>query len=216
MADDAVEETEGVTDDAVAQEETVQEETVQEETATEAVAQEEVVADVDADSAESSDSLTDGLTLGEGAPADLDDAQPVIAPQIRGKIDKFGVAMGTGRRKTSVARVRIKNGTGQITVNGRPDNAYFQLERDQQAIRGPLNATGVLDDVDVWIRVNGGGTTGQAGASILGIARALQARDVSLHTRLSSGGYLTRDSRMVERKKYGLRKARRSFQFSKR
>jgi small subunit ribosomal protein S9 len=160
-------------------------------------------------------SIADDLTLGGGAPADQD-AEPATASTIRGKIDKFGVAMGTGRRKTSVARVRIKDGSGEFTVNGRPLADYFQLERDQQAVQAPLASTQTAGTVDVWIRVNGGGTTGQAGAVVLGIARALQARDPGLHHLLAAGGYLTRDSRMVERKKYGFKKARKSFQFSKR
>ncbi len=135
---------------------------------------------------------------------------------VRGKIDRFGVAMGTGRRKTAVARVRIKDGTGDIQINGRPLNEYFHMERDQKAVVEPLEATGQHGSVDVWVRVNGGGPTGQAGAVILGIARALQVKDPSLHHKLSEGGFLTRDERMVERKKYGRKKARRSFQFSKR
>ncbi len=124
--------------------------------------------------------------------------------------------MGTGRRKTSVARVRIKDGDGKLTINDRELSDYFPTERDQQIVQGPLKATQSLGKVDVWVRVNGGGTTGQAGAIVLGIARALQARDASLHHRLADGGYLTRDGRMVERKKYGFKKARKSFQFSKR
>ncbi|MCH8828054.1 MAG: 30S ribosomal protein S9 [Planctomycetes bacterium] len=135
---------------------------------------------------------------------------------IRGKIDRFGIAMGTGRRKSAVARVRIRDGSGALEINGRALEEFFQLERDRQNILAPLKATENLESVDVWVRVNGGGTTGQAGAIVLGIARALQARDHGLHNVLSAGGYLTRDSRMVERKKYGRRKARRSFQFSKR
>ncbi|GAB4141562.1 MAG: hypothetical protein Tsb009_11400 [Planctomycetaceae bacterium] len=162
----------------------------------------------------SESSIADDLTLGSGAPAEPE--EPVVAPLIRGKIDKFGVAMGTGRRKTSVARVRIKDGNGTITINGRPIEEYFRLERDRQLIQAPLEATETAGNVDVWVRVNGGGTTGQAGAIVLGIARALQAKDPTLHYKLSVGGYLTRDGRMVERKKYGFRKARRSFQFSKR
>jgi small subunit ribosomal protein S9 len=141
---------------------------------------------------------------------------PSMATVIRGKIDKFGVAMGTGRRKTSVARVRIQRGDGKLTVNGRNVEDYCRLERDRIDIEAPLRATDTFGKVDVWVRVQGGGTTGQAGAVVLGIARALQAMDASLHSKLSEGGFLTRDSRMVERKKYGYKKARKSFQFSKR
>jgi small subunit ribosomal protein S9 len=155
------------------------------------------------------------LTLGSGAPAE---AAPVThtAPVIRGRIDKFGVAMGTGRRKTAVARVRIRKGTGKFTVNDRPLEDYFRVERNRALVNRPLEATDMVGHVDIWVRAQGGGTTGQVGAIVLGIARALQAMEPGLHVRLSEGGFLTRDGRMVERKKYGKKKARRSFQFSKR
>ncbi|MDA0809030.1 MAG: 30S ribosomal protein S9 [Planctomycetota bacterium] len=154
------------------------------------------------------------LTLGDGAPAE---AEELVAPSVvRGKIDRFGVAMGTGRRKTSVARVRIKDGNGEFTVNGKPFDEFFCVERDRKMVQEALNLTGTRDTVNVWVRVNGGGTTGQTGAVVLGVARALQVKDPSLHHVLATGGFLTRDDRMVERKKYGRRKARRSFQFSKR
>jgi len=155
-----------------------------------------------------------GLTLGQGAPAD--GAAPAEAPVIRGRIDKFGVAMGTGRRKTAVARVRIRKGNGALTVNGRTLDEFFCIGRDRELVLGPLRATNYEGQVDVWVRVRGGGTTGQAGAVVLGIARALQALDPGLHPKLAEGGFLTRDGRMVERKKYGRKKARKSFQFSKR
>ena len=167
------------------------------------------------DAIEMPSTLASGLTLGEGAPAD-ESAGLDYKPVIRGKIDRFGAAMGTGRRKTSVARVRVKDGNGEFSINGRELTEYFPTERDQQMVQAPLKATQSLGKVDVWVRVNGGGTTGQTGAIMLGIARALQARDASLHHRLAEGGYLTRDGRMVERKKYGFKKARKSFQFSKR
>ena len=142
---------------------------------------------------------------------------PVRAPLVlRGKIMKDGTVVGTGRRKTAVARVRVKKGDGKFTVNSRPMEEFFCIERDRLTIQTPLKATGMLGQVDVWVRVNGGGTTGQAGAIVLGIARALQAMNPDTHGALSDGGYLTRDGRMVERKKYGHKKARRSFQFSKR
>jgi small subunit ribosomal protein S9 len=155
------------------------------------------------------------LTLGSGAPAE-EAAEPRTVPKVRGRIDKFGVAMGTGRRKTSVARVRIHRGNGKITINDRPLEDYFRVERNRALVEGPLQATDMLGKVDIWVRAQGGGTTGQVGAVVLGIARALQAMDPGLHARLSEGGFLTRDGRMVERKKYGRKKARRSFQFSKR
>lgn len=141
---------------------------------------------------------------------------PKVASVIRGKVTKEGVALGTGRRKTAVARVRIQDGSGKLTINGRDLTEYFTLERDQNMILAPLKATGTDGKVDVWVRVNGGGSTGQTGAVVLGIARALQAKDPELHHTLSVGNYLTRDGRMVERKKYGYKKARKSFQFSKR
>jgi small subunit ribosomal protein S9 len=157
------------------------------------------------------------LTLGQGALAeDGSGTQVRITPTLRGHLDEFGVAMGTGRRKTSVARVRIKDGDGAITINGRALEDYFKMERDRNQIMAPLRACDVEGTVDVWVRVKGGGTTGQAGAVVLGIARAMQTKAPSSHETLSVGGYLTRDSRMVERKKYGYKKARKSFQFSKR
>ena len=124
--------------------------------------------------------------------------------------------MGTGRRKTAVARVRIREGSGAMTINGRTAEDYFKVERDRNNVAAPLVATDMNGKVDVWVRVDGGGTTGQAGAVMLGIARALQVMREELHPILSDGGFLTRDDRMVERKKYGYKKARKSFQFSKR
>lgn len=139
-----------------------------------------------------------------------------VSPTVRGKIDRHGVAIGTGRRKTAVARVRLKSGTGQLSINGRELAAYFPLERDQKMVLAPLVATGSRNNYDVWVRVQGGGPTGQTGAVVLGIARALEVQNPDFHHRLAEGGFLTRDGRMVERKKYGFKKARRSFQFSKR
>ncbi|MEZ6124320.1 MAG: 30S ribosomal protein S9 [Planctomycetaceae bacterium] len=124
--------------------------------------------------------------------------------------------MGTGRRKTAVARVRIKDGSGQISINGRSLEDYFTVERDRDMVMAPLRMVGRDGKVDMIVRVEGGGTTGQTGAIVLGIGRALQGLIPDAHHDLSSAGYLTRDSRMVERKKYGFRKARRSYQFSKR
>ena len=155
-----------------------------------------------------------GLTLGGGRPPE--EIAPPPEALIRGSIDRFGTAMGTGRRKTSVARVRIKDGTGQFTVNGRDLDDYLTFDRDRSLVRAPLERTEMAENVDVWVRVEGGGTTGQTGAIVLGIARALQAKDPNLHGQLQYGGFLTRDERAVERKKYGRAKARRSFQFSKR
>lgn len=145
----------------------------------------------------------------------------VVAPEpqvikIHGKLDRNGVAIGTGRRKTSVARVRLKAGNGATSINGRKLEEYFNNIRDLQMIEAPLRATEKLGQVDLWVRVSGGGTTGQTGAIVMGIARALEAMNPGLHPLLSENGFLTRDSRMVERKKYGFKKARRSPQFSKR
>lgn len=160
--------------------------------------------------------LASGLDIGSEAGAEAVEAAPYFEPTIRGKIDRFGVCWGTGRRKTAVARVRLKDGSGLFTVNGRPLEEYFPVERDLGMIHAPLKATGTLGKVDIEVSVKGGGPTGQTGAVVLGIARALQAKDASFHSQLSEGGFLTRDSRMVERKKYGKKGARRSFQFSKR
>jgi small subunit ribosomal protein S9 len=148
--------------------------------------------------------------------------EPVVAVEepkvvkIHGKLDRNGVAIGTGRRKTAVARVRLKAGNGATSINGRPLEQYFHNIRDLQRIEAPLKVTEKLGSVDLWVRVSGGGTTGQTGAIVMGIARALEAMNPNLHALLSEGGFLTRDSRMVERKKYGFKKARRSPQFSKR
>ena len=155
------------------------------------------------------------LTLGAAGTAGAD-IDPDFLPTLRGKVDRFGVAMGTGRRKTAVARVRLRQGSGKFTVNGRSLEEFFGVERDRDMVRAPLKLVNKLDDTDVDVRVQGGGTTGQTGAIVLGIGRALQGMNPELHHSLANAGYLTRDGRMVERKKYGLRKARRSFQFSKR
>jgi small subunit ribosomal protein S9 len=125
-------------------------------------------------------------------------------------------ALGTGRRKTSVARVRIKAGSGKITVNGRELTEFFRIAQDQNAVTGPLDHCELRDKVDVKIRVDGGGTTGQAGACTQGIARALLKHDSDLIEKLREKNYMSRDSRMKERKKYGLHGARRGTQFWKR
>jgi small subunit ribosomal protein S9 len=124
--------------------------------------------------------------------------------------------IATGRRKTAVARVRLKAGGGTITVNGRDLDAYFPAIKDRVLVAGALEQVGKRDAVNVTITVDGGGPTGQAGACRLGIARALKAYDTELAEPLRQGGLLTRDGRMKERKKYGLRGARRGTQFSKR
>ena len=122
----------------------------------------------------------------------------------------------TGRRKTSVARVRLYNGTGAITVNGRDIDDYFGLETLKFIVRQPLELTNNTGKFDVVVNVNGGGVSGQAGAIRHGISRALLLFDENLRGALKKAGFLTRDPRMKERKKYGLKAARRAPQFSKR
>lgn len=123
---------------------------------------------------------------------------------------------GVGRRKTAVARVRIAPGTGKVEINGRALNDFLTGERDRKSIFGPLEVTNTGGKIDVFARCTGGGPTGQAGAIVLGLGRALAKFDNTLEVALRQGGFLTRDSRMKERKKYGQRGARRRFQFSKR
>ena len=123
---------------------------------------------------------------------------------------------GTGRRKSSVARVYLLPGTGNITINKRDIDDYLGMETLKVIVRQPLEATGTVDKFDVKVNVKGGGFTGQAGAIRHGIARALLEADADYRPVLKSAGYLTRDSRMKERKKYGLKAARRAPQFSKR
>jgi small subunit ribosomal protein S9 len=123
---------------------------------------------------------------------------------------------GTGRRKSSVARVFIKRGTGAITVNGRPLDQYFHRETGRMIVRQPLELTGNQSSFDIQVNVDGGGESGQAGAVRHGITRALIDYDATLKPVLSKAGLVTRDAREVERKKVGLRKARRRKQFSKR
>ena len=123
---------------------------------------------------------------------------------------------GTGRRKSSVARVRVYNGTGKIVINDREIDDYFGLETLKLIVRQPLTLTGTTDKFDIICRVAGGGVTGQAGAIRHGIARALLQADAELRPELKKAGFLTRDPRMKERKKYGLKGARRAPQFSKR
>jgi small subunit ribosomal protein S9 len=123
---------------------------------------------------------------------------------------------GTGRRKTAVARVRIREGTGVYQVNGLEVDAYFQVIDQRNSVRAPLAATEMGGRIDVFVNVRGSGKNGQAGAVSLGLARALKEFRPDLEATLRQGEFLTRDPRMVERKKYGHKKARKSFQFSKR
>lgn len=132
------------------------------------------------------------------------------------KRDDLGRSYATGKRKDAVARVWIKPGSGKVVVNGKELNAYFARPVLQMILRQPFEVAGVEDQFDVQATVKGGGLSGQAGAVKHGISKALQLFDPNLRSALKAAGFLTRDSRVVERKKYGKRKARRSFQFSKR
>lgn len=122
----------------------------------------------------------------------------------------------TGRRKKSVSRTRLVKGNGEITINGKQLTVYFSRKIDQMKVKQPLILLGVEKDYNVLVNVYGGGTTGQAEAVRMGIARSLQQNSPDYHKKLRAAGFLTRDSRMVERKKYGFHKARRASQFSKR
>ncbi|MCZ4260304.1 SSU ribosomal protein S9P [Limimaricola soesokkakensis] len=130
--------------------------------------------------------------------------------------DELGRSYATGKRKDAVARVWIKPGTGKVVVNGKDIDTYFARPVLQMILRQPFQVAGVAGQFDVFATVAGGGLSGQAGAVKHGVSKALQLYDPSLRGALKAAGFLTRDSRVVERKKYGKRKARRSFQFSKR
>ena len=153
--------------------------------------------------------LTSLAELGEVARPDAD-----IEPEPQ--IDRLGRTYSTGKRKDAVARVWLRPGIGTITVNKRPVENYFARPALRMIINQPAELVGRRTQYDVICTVKGGGLSGQAGALRHGISRALAAREPELRKMLKSGGFLTRDSRVVERKKYGKRKARRSFQFSKR
>ena len=146
------------------------------------------------------------------ADAPLAEAAPARAPER----DAHGRAYATGKRKDAVARVWIKPGSGKVVVNGKEMNAYFARPVLQMILRQPFQVAGVENEFDVMATVKGGGLSGQAGAVKHGISKALQLYEPSLRGALKAAGFLTRDSRVVERKKFGRRKARRSFQFSKR
>ena len=131
-------------------------------------------------------------------------------------IDKLGRSYATGKRKNAVARVWLKSGTGKVSINGKESNKYFSRPVLNMLVNQPLELTKRKLDTDVMITVSGGGLSGQAGAVRHGISKALSLFDPNLRSTLKSEGLLTRDSRIVERKKYGRRKARRRYQFSKR
>jgi small subunit ribosomal protein S9 len=161
------------------------------------------------------DTVTKKPTIKIGSKAAVKEPQPSDQPAKKGP-DKGGFYWGTGRRKSSVARVRIKPGEGKLLINKKHLADYFTREQDRQAVLAPLLAVEGLKSFDVFVNVQGGGSSGQSGATRLGIARALRIYDENYLQKLRDGGHLTRDSRMVERKKPGQRGARRRFQFSKR
>ena len=168
--------------------------------------------------AEETRTLTDLKDLKSAAPA------PEAAPEapteeaiaLEPKIDELGRAYATGKRKNAVARVWIKRGTGRVTVNNRDILVNFARPVLRMIINQPFEAVNRAGEFDVWCTVTGGGLSGQAGAVRHGISKALALFEPTIRPALRTGGFLTRDARVVERKKYGKRKARRSFQFSKR
>ena len=143
-------------------------------------------------------------------------AETQVKPAAAKSKDPGGAVWGTGRRKSSVARVRVLKGKGNITVNRRPYGDYFPILQDRAKVEETLVLLGARETVDVHVNVAGGGSTGQAGAIAMGLARAMRKYDATHEEKLRTSGLLTRDSRMKERKKYGRRGARRGFQFSKR
>ncbi|MEO0383062.1 MAG: 30S ribosomal protein S9 [Pseudomonadota bacterium] len=153
-----------------------------------------------------------GVAPGEGEQTPVSDAAPVHVQ----KLDGEGRAYATGKRKDAIARVWVKPGSGQITVNGKDFTAYFARPVLQMIVQQPIVAAARDGQFDIVATVKGGGLSGQAGAVRHGISKALTYYEPGLRGILKAGGFLTRDSRVVERKKYGRAKARRSFQFSKR
>ncbi len=164
-----------------------------------------------AEDIKSLDQLKDAVTE-TAAPAAANAPAPV-REQVH---DQFGRSYATGKRKDAVARVWVKPGSGKVTVNGKDMSEYFARPVLQMILRQPFDIAGVAGQFDVVATVTGGGLSGQAGAVKHGISKALQLYEPSLRAALKAAGFLTRDSRVVERKKYGKAKARRSFQFSKR
>lgn len=150
------------------------------------------------------------MTATPDAPTTIETEPQAAAPAVH------GWWWGTGRRKTAVARVRIRPGAGQFIVNGRDREEFFTEERDRRDLQSVLEKTNLKGKIDVSATCAGGGYTGQAGAVVLGLGRAIKRYDPSLEPILRENGFLTRDARKVERKKYGQAGARRRFQFSKR
>ena len=160
-------------------------------------------------------SLDDLKSAVAGTPADVPAATETAAPREPVR-DSLGRSYATGKRKNAIARVWIKPGNGKVTVNGKAMADYFARPVLQMILKQPFQVANVEGQFDVMATVSGGGLSGQAGAVKHGVSRALQLYEPSLRPALKAAGFLTRDSRVVERKKYGKRKARRSFQFSKR
>ena len=168
-----------------------------------------------AEDTQNTDTQAEGMSALGAISADAPVAEAPAAPA-EPKIDNLGRSYATGRRKDAAARVWVKRGTGQITINGRKVEVYFARPVLQMILAQPFDATERTGEFDVIATVRGGGLSGQAGAVRHGISRALTLFEPGLRPVLKAGGFLTRDSRVVERKKYGKAKARRSFQFSKR
>ncbi len=172
--------------------------------------------------AEETRTLTDLKDLKSAAPAPevatdtAPEAPTEEAIALEPKIDELGRAYATGKRKNAIARVWIKRGTGRVTVNNRDILVNFARPVLRMIINQPFEAVNRTGEFDVWCTVTGGGLSGQAGAVRHGISKALVLFEPTIRPALRTGGFLTRDARVVERKKYGKRKARRSFQFSKR
>jgi small subunit ribosomal protein S9 len=171
-----------------------------------------------ADEVKTLDDLKEVVGETAAAPAEAAVEAPVTEPMVtrEPQRDDLGRSYATGKRKDAVARVWIKPGSGKVTVNGKEMPVYFARPVLQMILRQPFQVAGVDGQFDVTATVKGGGLSGQAGAVKHGISKALQLYDPSLRGALKAAGFLTRDSRVVERKKYGKAKARKSFQFSKR
>ena len=191
------------------------EEAVAEAAATEAVPTEAGAGDEQATEAQPR-TLTDFAELAAVATGTTAPDRPAEETSNEPQIDEHGRSYATGRRKDAVARVWIKPGAGNMVINGREISRYFARPTQQMMIKQPFDVSGRANQYDVTCTVSGGGLSGQAGAVRHGISRALVAYEPALRPTLKKGGFLTRDSRTVERKKYGRAKARRSFQFSKR
>ena len=165
------------------------------------------------DEMKSLDGLRDAIETSDIVVESKVETAPVVREPVR---DDLGRSYATGKRKDAVARVWVKPGSGKIVVNGRDQEVYFARPVLRLILAQPFEVTGVVGEFDVMCTVKGGGLSGQAGAVKHGISKALQLYEPALRAPLKAAGFLTRDSRVVERKKYGKRKARRSFQFLKR